>query len=263
MIPLLLILSSCAGVEKKSDFFAGKKGCFLLYNVTTGKYEKEVGTTCKEQIVACSTFKVPLAVMAFDSGILKDENVVLKWDGVQRIKVTEWNKDHHAQSWMSNSVVWFSQRLTPELGEKRFKKYLKDFNYGNQDISHGITDSWLVSPSSPEASLRISPYQQVDFMKALWKGSLPVSKRAMELTRKITFREITPAGFILSGKTGSNSYDEKGEIQLGWFVSHLKRGHEEFIAVVQFSDLRPQEGTFGGPRAKEMLKDFLIRENLW
>ncbi len=264
IIPIFLILSSCAGVEKKEELFADKKGCFLLYNLKTGKYEREVGTTCQEQKVACSSFKVPLAVMAFDSGILKDENEMLKWDGIQRNKVPEWNKDHNARTWMSHSVVWFSQRLTPKLGEKRFKKYLKDFKYGNQDISHGITDAWLVSPSGPESSLRISPYEQVEFLKALWKDELPVSKRAMELTRKITYRETTPSGFVLSGKTGSNSYDNEGRVQLGWFISHLQRGNEEYIAVVQFSDLVPQKtGTFGGPRAKEMLKEFLLREKLW
>lgn len=264
MIPVLLILSACAGIQKNEELFADKKGCFLLFNMKTGKYEKEVGTTCREQFVACSTFKVPLAVMAFDSGILKDEKEVLKWDGVQRKKVAEWNQDHNAQTWMAHSVVWFSQRLTPKLGEENFRKYLKDFNYGNQDISHGITDAWLVSPSSPDSSLRVSPYEQVEFLKALWKGDLPASKRSMELTRKITYRETTPSGFVLSGKTGSNFYDNDGQVQLGWFISHLQRGSEEYIAVVQFSDLKPKkEGTFGGPRARDMLKEFLSREKLW
>lgn len=264
IVPLLIILVSCTSMKKERDLFAGKKGCLLFYNVKTGKYEKEIGTTCNEQIVACSTFKVPLAVMAFDAGILKDENEVLKWDGVVRKKVPEWNQDHNAKTWMSNSVVWFSQRLTPKLGEKKFKKYLADFKYGNQDISSGITEAWLVSPARPESALRISPYEQVEFMKALWSDKLPASKRAMELTRKITYRETTPSGFVLSGKTGSNSYDDTDKLQLGWFISHLKRGDEEYIAVVNFSDLEPKKsGTFGGPRAKEILQEFLVDQKLW
>lgn len=262
MFPLLMILSGCSTLSQ--SVFKDQEGCFLLYNVRTGKYEKEIGKTCSDRIVACSTFKVPLALMAFDSGVLKDEKVTFKWDGTHHKKVAEWNKDHNAETWMANSVVWYSQKLTPKIGEKKIRKYLADFSYGNQDLSHGISDSWLVSPSSDESSLKISPYEQVEFLNRMYKGMLPVSSRAVELTKKLIYREISPSGFTFSGKTGSNSYDEDGKQQLGWFISHLKKGDEEYIAVLSFSDKKPRaEASFGGPRAREMLKELLIHEGLW
>jgi len=262
VIPFFLILGACAGHSKKGDIFADKKGCFLLYNVTTGKYEKEEGTTCRERFVACSTFKVPLAIMAFDSGILRDENEVLKWDKVERPKIPEWNMDHNAKSWMSNSVVWFSQKLTPMLGEKKFKKYLSDFQYGNQDISHGITDAWLVSPSLPESSLRISPYEQVEFLKALWKETLPVSKRAMELTRKITYRETTPRVSSSPGRRGPTVTIRKTSFSWDGLSRIFREGTKStsllFSSVISFPKKR---GPLEVPAQKICLKNFWCVKN--
>lgn len=269
LLSFVLLLSSCTSPVKKvvavPEYkpFEDARGCFLLYNVKTQKIEKEVGDACQDRLPACSTFKVPLAVMAFDSKVLKDEKQVLKWDGKKRMHET-WNKDHNGQTWMTDSVVWFSQKLTPKMGEKKFKKYLKDFNYGNQDVSTGITTAWLNSPSNPKGSLGVTAYEQVDFMKKLWMNELPVSKRSMELTRQITYLETSPKGFKLSGKTGSNFYDEDRKVQLGWFISHITNGEKEYIAVTNLSDLKPIEtDKFGGFRAKMITKRMLEDSGLW
>ncbi|HBS51609.1 MAG TPA: penicillin binding protein transpeptidase domain-containing protein, partial [Coxiellaceae bacterium] len=39
---------------------------------------------CNERVFACSTFKIPIAIMAFDQKILQDENTVIKWDQITR-----------------------------------------------------------------------------------------------------------------------------------------------------------------------------------
>lgn len=265
----ILLLSACSSKETRTEiaeknYFPEMDGCFLLFNVKTQKFDKIIGeATCQKQLPACSTFKVPLAVMAFDSGVLKNEKQTLKWDGKKRW-LPAWNQDHNAQTWMRDSVVWFSQELTPKMGMKRFKNYLKNFNYGNQNVSGGLTQAWLKSPNHSETALSISGYEQVVFMKNLWANKLPVTKQAMELTRKITFLEKSPHGYFLSGKTGSNFYDEAKTIQLGWFISHLQRENEEYIIVTNISDLKPTlSKSFGGPRAKEITKNILSDMKLW
>lgn len=264
---LNLISLSCAhkeAVKVEADYFAGRKGCFLLYNVKSGLFEKELGgENCRQQMVACSSFKVPLAVIAFDSGFLKDENQVLKWDGVKRDRDVL-NQDHNAKTWMSDSVVWFSQRVTKKLGQKKMQKYLNDFNYGNKNIKAGLTDGWLISPADPKPALQISAYEQVDFMKKLWADQLPVSKNAMKRTREITYVETSEKGFKLSGKTGSNFYDKSQKTHFGWFISHIQKGDQEYIAVTNFSDLAPSdEPGYGGAKAKAITKKFLEGQGLW
>lgn len=242
---------------------SGTDFCFLLYDMKADKFVKEIGgDRCKERFPACSTFKVPLAVMAFDAGILKDENVMLKWDGRKESREAV-NRDHNAKTWMRDSVVWFSQRLTPLMGAKKFQKYLDGFDYGNRDFSQGITTAWLVSPSEKKKGLRASAYDQIAFMKKLWRDQLPATARAMKLTREITFLEASPNGFKMSGKTGSGLYDKAGTRHLGWFISHIEKDGREYLAVVNFSDLESGKKGYGGPRAKAATKELLTAEGLW
>lgn len=267
LLALLFFTASCSNTlneRKESSYpFVNKKGCFLLYNLKTNAFEKQIGDSCQDRLPACSTFKVPLAVMAFDSGVLKDEKQMLKWDGEKRF-LDVWNQDQDARSWIRESVVWFSQRITPIIGKKKLQHYLKTFKYGNQDLSTGITKAWLNSPNNAHGALSINAYEQVAFLNKLWKDELPASKRSMELTRQITFLETSPNGFKLSGKTGSNFYDAEKKIQLGWFIAHVSNGEKEYVAVTNLSDVGPVEtDKFGGFRAKEITKALLKNAGLW
>lgn len=267
---LLFMTTGCAflnsdkNLSSTEKYFPNQKGCFLLYNMRTKTFDKVIGEeVCQEQFPACSSFKVPLAVMAFNSGILKDENTVLKWNGVKDSR-EELNKDMDAQTWMKVSAVWYSQRITPKLGKKSFQKYLDAFDYGNKDLSAGITEAWLVSPAEKSSALKISAYEQVKFMEKLWTDRLPASKKAMKLTRDITFIETSPKGYKLSGKTGSNFFDIDKKIQFGWFISHISNGDQEYIAVTNFSDLKSSKlSEYGGPRAQAVTKRILTDMGLW
>jgi beta-lactamase class D len=263
-----LAAGSTTPSQNEKNHFSQMKGCFLLYNMKKKTFDKVIGEeNCRERFVACSTFKIPLAVMAFDSGVLKDENQTLKWDGKKGLLESH-NHDHSAKTWIRDSVVWFSQRLTPQLGKQKIEKYLQGFHYGNEDFSGGLTEAWLVSPGDKSPALKISAYEQVEFMKNLWTDHLPVSKRAMQITRDISFLEVSPHGFKLSGKTGSNyydhNYDQDKRVGLGWFISHLEKGGQEYIAVANFSDVAPADAKkYGGLRAKQIVKDILSDEGLW
>ncbi len=229
----------------------------------TNSFERVLGDTCTEQFPACSTFKIPLAVMAFDAKVLRDENTILKWSG-KREDREALNRDHNAKTWIRDSVVWFSQRLTPQLGEARLQKYLDGFEYGNRDISAGLTLAWLVSPSEKPKGLRLSAYEQIEFLKKLWTDRLPVSARAMQLARDITTLETTPKGYRISGKTGSGAYYGNGKVYLGWFVGHIEGGGQEYLFATNFSDIEPTEARdYPGTRARKLTQTILMEENLW
>lgn len=269
-LPALLLatlLASCTTESKKIEpqYFPNTEACFLLYNVKTQQFEKTINPErCKTRYPAASTFKVPLAVMAFDARILKDENQTLKWDGKKDEFREVANQDHNARTWMKESIVWFSQRITPRLGRKKLQKYLDGFDYGNQDLSAGLTLAWLVRPNGDAPALKISAYEQIEFMKKLWTNRLPASERAQKLTREITYLETSPNGFQLNGKTGSNFYNDDRKIHFGWFVAHLQKGDQEYITAANFTDLAPYAGEgFGGPRAKSETKRILADLGLW
>ena len=231
-----------------SHNFQGKDGCFLLYDLKANKVVQRFNKKrCAQRFAPCSTFKVPLALMAFDRGILKDENATYKWDGVTHT-IQSWNRDTSAADWIRNSVVWYSQRLTPQLGTVVLTNYLAIFDYGNRDISGGLTNFWLGS------SLKISADEQLRFWERFWRGELPVSRHAAEMTKKITYQETSPSGMRLSGKTGSHLYDKE---DLGWFVGHLEGPKGEYLVVVNYSGPTSATNSYPGLIARGICLDIL------
>src|SRR5262245_58680018 len=70
-----------ASTPDYEQLFKGRNGCFRLHDLTSGKDIAVYNPTrCRERISPCSTFKVPLALMAFDKGVLKDANSGFPWD---------------------------------------------------------------------------------------------------------------------------------------------------------------------------------------
>jgi beta-lactamase class D len=217
-------------------------------------------------VPALSTFKIPLALMAFDSNILQDENTTYKWDGTKS-DITAWNQDQTAATWMRDSVVWYSQLITHKLGAEEIKNYLKIFNYGNQDFSGGLTTAWL-STKNPggtrgSASLKISAHEQLEFLKAFYKQSFKVSSHAYEKTKLITQLEPLPHDYNFSGKTGSGYIGPNSRTRLGWFLARIEGHGNEIITVLKLVDDDPQSlGRLAGPQAKEMTLKILKSNGL-
>ena len=223
---------SYAGQPDFEKAFQGKDGCFLLYDMksrrTVVEYNKK---RCGERFFACSTFKIPLALMAFDQDILRDENALVKWDGVKH-EIDAWNRDQTPKSWLKYSAVWVSQWITPQLGMDKIKRYLKDFRYGNQDMSGGLTQAWLSS------TLKISAAEQIRFLERFWMGKLPVSARAVDLVKTSMDMEKSASGAVLHGKTGSGFIGDRNDPvgqRVGWFIGHLARGNEEYIFATNYT----------------------------
>jgi len=239
-----------------AGYFPGKDACFILYDLRADKVVYRYnGTRCALRLPPCSTFKVPLALMAFDRGLLADETTTYKWDGVDHGRAV-WNRDTSAADWMRNSVVWYSQRLTLQLGEETIRGYLREFNYGNRDVSGGITRFWL------DSTLAISANEQLEFLKRVWRGQLAVSRRATELTEKIMYLETSPAGAVLAGKTGSGYLHPAAHdgLLMGWFVGHVAGPAGEFLVVAGYSDRQPSKdpgypGLIARDTCKQILKD--------
>jgi len=193
--------------------------CFIVKEET--KYLINEGENCNTRYSPASTFKIPLALIGYESGILKDENHPI-WKSEKPITFLKdyWSKEKTPASWMRYSIVWYSQMLTTKLGIKNLQKYIDKLNYGNRDLSgnagmnDGLTQSWLSS------SLLISPLEQINFIELLAKNDLPFSKKSQMETKNLIrlFDEsLLSNGWILYGKTGTDIDKKTGE-RRGYFV---------------------------------------------
>ncbi len=127
-----------------------QSACFLLYDLTAKQLiQVDHEVNCSKRMAPDSTFKIPLSLMAFDQAII-NQVTHFKWDR-QPHRLKTWDHEQTPKSWLTNSVVWVSQQLTPKLGLDKIQYYLSEFEYGNQDfIGHsglhdGLTQAWLSS----------------------------------------------------------------------------------------------------------------------
>ncbi|MDW5415209.1 penicillin-binding transpeptidase domain-containing protein [Iodobacter sp. CM08] len=243
------------------SLFKGYDGCFMLYDNSSKKMLSEYNPNnrCSQRIPVNSTFKLPLALMAFDAGLI-NKDTVFKWNG-QRYDLLDWNQDQNPASWEKYSVVWVSQHITPQLGLDKIKQYLADFNYGNQDFSgdpgknNGLSNAWLSS------SLKVSAKEQLALLQQFANGTLPLSQQAMAETKKIIYVGKLNHGADLYGKTGSgwkNRSDKGGnskKMRDGWYIGLVENAGKQYIFVSNITDENipsADDKKMGGPIAKEI-----------
>ena len=200
---------------------------FLLIDGITNDTILEMGPHTNERISPCSSFKITLSLMGYDAGILSDENTPI-WDFQDGYDdwLPSWRAPLTPQLWMHYSCVWYSKVLSLKLGMEKMQSYLDAFAYGNQDMSGGLADPGQADPAWINSSIKISPKEQVDFIRKMVRRELPVSSLALQMTRAITFKEELPEGWKLFGKTGWSGSDitkDGKTLEHGWFVGWIEK----------------------------------------
>jgi beta-lactamase class D len=222
---------------------------FILFD---GRSQKEVlllGSRVDEPISPCSTFKLPLCLMGFDSGVLRDEHHPV-WSFKEGYDdfLPCWKTTQNPKSWIKNSCVWYSRLIVDELGVDLFNHYLKIFEYGNQDLTGGFRGAWLSS------SLKISPREQLNFIKKMIEEELPVSSDTIKLSKPLFFLEELEGGWKLFGKTGFGvMHLDSSKNELGWFVGWIEKEGDwlAFAYLINDEKIDLQKRV---PRVKELLR---------
>ena len=123
-----------------------------------------------------------------------------------------WNQDQDLKSAFKNSTVWYYQELARRVGGERMKYWLDKANYGNADTSGGIDKYWLTG------GLRITPEQQIDFLRRLHDNKLPFSQRSMDIVKDIMIAKDT-LDYVVRAKTG---WGEQDDTNIGWYVGYVE-----------------------------------------
>lgn len=231
----------------------GVQGTLLVYDEGGDRWLAHDAARARHRYLPASTFKLFNAMVALDTGAVKDEYEVIRWDGKQRgdprNPIPEWNRDNSLASGIRYSTVWFYQEVARRAGQARMQQWIDKVGYGNRDIGGGIDHFWL------GGALRISAEEQVGFLRRLADGTLPFSERAQEAVRRISITEAQPH-YVLHAKTGWGSgAAADGKTDLGWYVGWVEaRGRRWFFAMNM--DLRdPADGA----KRVGLVKDALAR----
>jgi beta-lactamase class D len=190
----------------------GVTGTFVLYEPERDRYSTFNEARARRGYLPASTFKIPNALIGLEVGSIRDPHEVFRWDGKPKLRRV-WERDHTLASGMRESVVWMYQEIARRTGKARMKQWLAALDYGNRDTGGAIDNFWL------QGELRISAMEQVEFLRRLREGRLPVSQRSSRLVRNALVYERT-AEYTFYAKTGTT-----GSVRepVAWWVGWIER----------------------------------------
>lgn len=200
--------------EDLSDFFAGYRGCFVLYDTNADTWDIYNETLAAKRFPPNSTYKIYSALFALENGLIRPDASTLKWDG-QTYSYPVWNQDQTLASAMQNSVNWYFQELDQRADWNDLNNFYQTIGYGNQDLSGGATEFWL------ESSLKISAVEQVELLRKLYENEFHFEEHNVQAV-KDSLRLSVSGQTVLSGKTGTGVIN--GQSINGWFIGYVESG---------------------------------------
>lgn len=205
-----------------SLYFDGYDGSFVLYDSNTKSWQIYNRDLAALRVSPDSTYKIYDALFALESGIISPEQSRMAWDGEIRA-FDAWNTDQDLNSAMQNSVNWYFQELDARNGSAALQKYLREIGYGNEDMSGDLDSYWM------EASLKISPIEQVELLKRFYENDFGYAPEHIAAV-KDSLRIFSENNDSIYGKTGTGRVNGK-DIN-GWFVGFIEQsGNPCFFAV--------------------------------
>ena len=254
LIPALFLffLSGCSSNYVKEDeslrpYFdtAGVGGCFALFNNGENNFTiYNLSRYRDSAYTPASTFKIVNSLIGIQTGVIKDENMVIKWDGVKRWN-EDWNKDLTMKEAFAVSAVPYYQEVARRIGHDTMKIWIDSLGYGNRDISGPIDSFWLNN------TLKVKPDEELGLVKKLYFNQLPFFKRTQEIVQSVMFREQN-SNYKLYYKTGWG-FPGNGH-ELGWVVGWIEENKHPYFFVLNIESTVPRRVV--DVRIK-MLKDIL------
>jgi beta-lactamase class D len=234
-----------------------RNNCTLIYEDRKFLI-KDGGSNCEIRYSPCSTFKIALSLMGFDSGFLiSSTDPAIDFREGYDDSFDAWRQKQNPYSWIQNSCVWYSQLITRHIGYEKFINYLNQFDYGNKNNSidpkslnkwNTLNSSWISS------TLKISPFEQIFFLKKILENKFILANDAIEKTKKILYITDLDNSWKLYGKTGSCDFEEHDLplMQSGWFVGWVEKNNQKIFFANYLEDVESNDH-FVSKIAKENL----------
>jgi beta-lactamase class D len=208
---------------------------FLAVDLDTGQQWAVAPDTLDARRPPFSTFKIPNLLIALDTGVAASLEQGFEWDPERRPAGEHWPEawaqDQTLATAFRRSVVWVFRDLALMIGGPVYRDRLAAFGYGNAAAPDGSDLFWL------DGTLSISLREQTDFLAALLRDELPVSKSAVDALAEVA-RLDQHNGLALYGKTGAGPLDGDdfdGAFR-GWLVGWVERPDRAPVVYALFVD---------------------------
>jgi bla regulator protein BlaR1 len=241
--------SKRAVYEDLSKYFSKYEGSFVLYDMKADQYRIYNENKSTLRVSPNSTYKIYSALFGLESNIITNENSTMKWNGI-KYSYDVWNRDQNLSTAMKYSVNWYFQELDKKVRSDIIQVYLKQIGYGNYKISGDISPFWL------ESSLKISPIEQVESLKALYTNVFGFKDKNIK-TVKDSIKIEEKNGILLSGKTGTGSVN--GKKTNGWFIGYIESQKNTYFFA---TNIQKEDNSYG-TKAAEITLSILKAKGLY
>lgn len=219
------------------------EGSIVIYDNLNEKWILSDSLGVLRENLPASTFKVINMLIALETGVIKDENEVIKWPGVTDTSKYGYRPDiYHdlsVRDAFEISAGWAFVELSKKIGKERYHYYLSKSRYGNLDLCQTDPDFWNYG------SFGISPLNQVQFLKNLYSSQLPFSKKNMDIVQRVMLTE-QHENYNIRSKTG---WTRQGGINTGWWIGYLTtKDNVYFFATRLIQDRKNNLKSFGNCR---------------
>ena len=196
----------------------GIEGSIIIYDQNqdvTYEHNRDRNAT---PFLPASTFKILNSLIALETGVIASDLAILTWDGVER-SFSVWNRDLNLRTAFQISAVWFYQVLARRIGHESMQQWVANANYGNQTIGRAeeIDSFWLTG------DIRITPQEQIQFLRRLQANELPFSDSTVAMVKDIMIVEQTP-DYTIRAKTGWALAEE-----IGWYVGYVEQNNNVYF----------------------------------
>lgn len=237
-IPILLFLVVFSTLPSLAQDLHGAfekcnlAGSITIYDYKNKKWIYSDKADSEKQSLPASTFKVINLLIALETGVIADENAIIKWPGSTDTTLYGYRpdiyKDISVKEAFEVSAGWAFIEMAKKIGKAKYKHYLELAGYGNVNLTEKSDDFWNFGP------FVISPQNQVEFLIKVFEDKTPFSKRNVAILKKVMINEHTDA-YTLSAKTGWTRTDGK---DLGWWVGYVQTKENTFFFATRVSKLR-------------------------
>ncbi|GAA2411965.1 oxacillin-hydrolyzing class D beta-lactamase OXA-50 [Actinomadura vinacea] len=221
---------------------AGVRGTFALRDVRTGNTTVVDRRRAGTPMVPASTFKVPHALVALETGAVKSPDEVIPWDGTPQ-PYPEWEKDMTMREAVQISNAAAFQVIARRIGMDRERQWLHRLDFGNRQTGTKVDRFWLDGP------LKISAVEQTRFMERLAAARLPAS-RAHQRTVRDLIKQEERDGYALFAKSGWQNAPDPGT---GWWAGWVERGGRVYTFALNIDIAKDGDAGKRATVARELL----------
>lgn len=227
----------------------GIEGSIMIYDLNKDRTYQHNPSRNQTAFLPASTFKILNSLIALETQVIPNELAILTWDGIER-KLPEWNRDLNMKEAIKISAVWFYQVLARRVGHEQMQKWITQVGYGNQKIGdkEDIDKFWLAG------KLQITPQSQIQFLRRLYKGDLPFSKKSISTVKEMIIVEQTP-DYTIRAKTGTI---DNPQAPIGWYVGYLEQSKNTYFFATNI-DIRTKADAIARKEVtRRCLKDLAL-----